>query len=354
MNNEFWSGKKVFVTYPATFRGAWLILFLQSVGAQVFGYGPNAPRSPHLFDLANVAETASISFGSLQDLENLKQALQFAEADVVIHLGPESSFRDALAAPAESFAEAVVGTANLLEALRETGSVRALVCLSSDKVYSRSPGQEVLSEAGAVSAGEIGPTAKLCAEFVALSYRNSFFSPDKFNKHKLALAVARVGGVQGGGDFTPEGFVFQAVQAFREGEPFAVKNPRSQRPWFSVLDEVQGLLLLAEALFERGPKAPALVNLAAMESAEVGWVAELLAKTWGEGARVDLADNGRGPSRHDALDMGLAMQELSWRPVWGLSEMMEKTLNWYRGFYLSAGDARELCLQDISDFQKGS
>lgn len=335
--NNFWSGKRVFVTHPTSFVGSWLVKTLLEAKAQVFGFGEAPTTSPSLFDLENLGQKIAMTFRDMRDEAALREALQFAEADVVIHLGEIGLLTESGARPLETFSKAAVGTATLMELLRETASVRSLVVVSSDKVYSRKDNSEPLTEKDPVGPGAILPTAKLCAELIALSYRHSFFSPDKYNKHKVAIATLRLGSSIGGGDFTEQALIPQAVQSFVAGKVFEIRNPTSMRPWIHVQDQVAGLLALAEALYQKGPKLSPSFNLGPTHLHSVGDVVRGLAQEWGDSAHIFIAETAKTtPSLHGELNSDLARQEWGWKPQISLEKAIKDTIQWYKEFYSSS------------------
>ncbi len=337
---HFWNGKRVFITCPTGFLGAWLVQTLLDSGSQVFGFGEPASTSPNLFDLKNLGQKISMTYGDMRDESALREALQFAQADVVLHLGESGLISDLGKRPLETFAKAALGTATLMELMRETASVRSLVVVSSDKVYARKSSGVDLAETDAVAPSAILPTAKLCAEMIALSYRQSFFAPEKYNKHKIAVATARMGSAIGGGDFTEHALVPQAVQAFVAGNSFDLKNPQSVRPWIHVQDQVAGLMCLAEALYERGPKLAPTYNFAAKDTSTVGEVAQALAVAWGENAQVNLGEGSKSSlSVHANLDSKLAQSDLNWKVQRNLTDALKETIHWYKEFYSSRTSA---------------
>ncbi|WP_413944563.1 CDP-glucose 4,6-dehydratase [Bdellovibrio sp. HCB-162] len=332
--SSFWQGKRVFITYPTSFLGAWTALALEHLGAQVFGFSETAGKTPNLFDLTNLAQRISMTYGDLRDEDAFRQVLQFAQADIVLHLGETGLLTEAEKKPLEIFSKSVLGTATLMELLRETASVRSVVVVSSDKVYSRATDNKALSESDKVAAQDILPTAKLCSEFVALSYRNTFFSPEKYNKHKVAVATARIGSAIGGGDFSESSLIPQAVQSFLNKKSFEIRNPQSVRPWIHVLDQVDGILRLAEALYVKGPKLAETYNLGAAEFESIGEVMKEFAQVMGiQSASVSANTNKLSLSLHGQMNSDLAKQHFDWEPRWNLSRALEKTAQWYQTYY---------------------
>lgn len=351
---SFWKGKRVFLTYPTSFLGAWTALSLQHLGAQVFGFS-GAPgvsgaslKAPNLFDLTNLAQNISMTYGDLRDAETFRQVLQFAQADIVVHLAEFGLLKEAEKSPLEVISKTVMGTANLMELLRETASVRSVVVVSSDKVYARSAENKDLLEGDNVAAREILPTAKLCSEFVALSYRHSFFNPEKYNKHKIALATARVGNAIGGGDFTEGALIPDAIQSFLDKKSFEIRNPSSVRPWIHVLDQVAGILSLAESLFEKGPKLSITYNLGAAEYESVGEVMKKFSRAWGStwSSVVTSTETSAGTSiarsLHGRMNCDLAKKDLNWSPQWDLSKTLAETARWYLDYYAGQSSPEKL------------
>lgn len=340
----FWKGKRVFLTYPNSFLGAWTALSLQHLGAQVFGFGESLESSPNLFDLTNLGQTIAMTYGDLRNEESLRQALQFAQADVVLHLGETGFLKDGEQRPLEIISKSILGTAQLMELLRETASVRSVVVLGTDKAYVRASDNAAMSELSAVAPSGIFATSKLCSEFIALSYRDSFFSPEKYNKHKVAIATARISSAIGGGDFSSEGLIFQAVQSFLGKKTFEVRNPQSVRPWIHVLDQVSGILSVAQGLFEKGPKlSSATYNLGASEYESVGEVMKEFSEAWGKTwSSVSVADSSKSLSIHGQLNSELALTDLGWKPQWDLSRALVETAKWYQGYYAGHSSVEEL------------
>lgn len=337
--SKFWNGKRVFLTSPTSFLGTWTALSLRHLGAQVFCLAEEAASSPNLFDLSNLAQTVSMTYGDLRNEETCRQVLNFAQADVVLHLGESGLLQQAEKKPLDVISKSVMGTAVLMELLRETASVRSVVVASSDKVYERNNENKPFVEGDKVAAGDLLPTAKLCAEFIALSYRSTYFTPEKYNKHKIAVATARLGSAIGGGDFSETSLIPQAAKCFVNKTSLEVRNPNSVRPWIHVLDQVSGLLLLAEALYEKGPKLAPTYNLGASDYESVEEVLREFAQAWGAIEKPTEAGPRRHLSLHGQMSSELALQDLGWQPKWDLSAALNETAGWYRGYYLGAGTA---------------
>lgn len=350
-SSSFWKGKRVFLTYPTSFLGTWTALTLQHLGAQVFGFSESAMATPNFFDLSNLSQNISMTYGDLRDKEIFGQVLQFAQADVVIHLGEFGLLKEAEKNPLDVFSKTIMGTAVLMDLLRETASVRSVVVLSSDKVYARSLENEALTEANSLEASDILPTAKLCSEFIALSYRDTFFNPEKYNKHKIALATARIGNAIGGGDFTLSSLIPDAVQSFLNKKSFEIRNPNSVRPWIHVLDQVSGILLLAEALYQKGPKLSKTYNFGAKDYEAIGEVMQKFSEAWGISwsSVTSTSEVTAAKSIHGRMSNELAKKDLNWSPQWSLEKTLKETATWYISYY-SGNSLPEQLTASIREF----
>lgn len=325
---------------------------LLHLGAQVFAISEATSNETQLFDLMNLGQKLAVTYGPSNDEHLLRQALNFAQADVVIHLGEFGSLQGNEQNPVELFSKSFISTNLLMNLLRETASVRSVVVVSSDKVYERILSSAAINEDCKVAAKEILPTAKLCSELIALSYRHSYFNPAKYNKHKVAIATARLGSSIGGGDFSSSSLVPQIVRSLLDGSSLEIRNPNSVRPWIHVLDQVNGLLQLSEALYVKGPKLAETYNLGAAEYRTVGEVAREFAGVWLKEDQAHLTLNERkvdsALSIHNRLDSALALQHFGWKPSWDLSTAINRTVEWYQGYY--RGSSVLLSVQELQRF----
>ncbi|UOF02264.1 NAD-dependent epimerase/dehydratase family protein [Bdellovibrio reynosensis] len=324
---EFYKGKRVFLTYPTSFLGAWTAYSLKYLGAEVFGFASKAAVSPNLFDLTNLGNEISMTYGDFRDLQSLKQAVEFSQADIFIHLGESRSLNDAKAFAHDCFSESVLSTINIMELLRETATVRSMVVVSSDKVY-KVKNNEPFLESDPVASGDILPTARLCSEMIALSYRHSFFNPEKYNKHKIAIATARLEAGIGGGEFGEGSLIADAVKAFSSNAQLELRNPQSQRPWIHVADQAAGILLLAAHLYGRGPKAASTYNLGSNLYKSVGETMNEFAQVWQ--APLSELPLDMSPSLHGRLNSELAKKDFNWQPQLDLQQTLKDITRWYK------------------------
>ncbi len=349
VTTEFWAGKKVFLTGHTGFKGSWLTLWLHALGAEVTGYALEPPTEPSLFELARVGELATSVIADVRDPERLSREMLRAAPEIVIHMAAQPLVRDSYKIPVETYAVNVMGTVHLLEAVRSCPSVRAVVNVTTDKVYENREWVWGYRENEPFGGYDPYSNSKGCSELVTAAYRSSYFNPREYDRHGVALASARAGNVIGGGDWASDRLIPDIIRAILAGEPVRIRNPHAIRPWQHVLEPLSGYLLLAQRLREEGARYAEGWNFGPPEedARPVEWLVQRLCADWGEGARYEL-DRGEHP--HEAhylrLDCSKARAELGWRPRWGLGEALESIAAWMR-VYRNGEDLREECLRQI-------
>jgi CDP-glucose 4,6-dehydratase len=348
----FWQGRKVFLTGHTGFKGSWLALWLKQLGADVMGYALPAGAQPNLFDAAQVGSSIQSQIGNILDLASLRQAIAEFAPEVVFHLAAQSLVRLSYQDPVGTYATNVLGTANLLEAVRSCDSVRAVVIITTDKCYENKEWIWAYRENDVLGGYDPYSNSKACAEFVVSSYRNSFFHPADFTRHKVAIASARAGNVIGGGDWSTDRLIPDIMRAFSAGELLRIRHPAAVRPWQHVLEPLRGYLMLAQGLYENGIRFSGAWNFGphSGDAQSVGWIVEHMAKAWGPTARWEL-DRGEHP--HEAqtlkLDWTKASLELDWQPKLHLTEALAMTLDWYQGV-VEGKNARQKCYEQIAKY----
>ena len=334
---DFWRGKRVFLTGHTGFKGSWLALCLRRLGADVTGYALAPPTSPSLYEMAAVAAGLRDVRGDVRDLDSLQRALQAAAPEIVIHMAAQSLVRASYADPVETYATNVMGTVNLLEAVRRAGSVRAALIVTSDKCYENREWVWGYRENDPMGGFDPYSNSKGCAELVTAAYRSSYFGAG------TAVASARAGNVIGGGDWAQDRLVPDAIRAFAAGKPVEIRNPAAIRPWQHVLEPLAGYLLLAQRLCARGQEAASGWNFgpSEQEARPVAEVVDQLARLWGDGARWQLAAGAHPHEAHHLkLDCSKARAHLGWRPRSSLDEGLAWTADWYRAWHAGADLAR--------------
>jgi len=347
---SFWRGKRVFLTGHTGFKGGWLSLWLQQLGAELQGYALAPPTQPHnLFTEARVAEGMASTIGDIRDLAALQASLCAFRPDVVIHMAAQPLVRYSYAEPVETYATNVMGTVHLLEAVRRSPGVRAVVSVTTDKCYENKEWPWGYREDEPMGGHDPYSNSKGCAELVTSAYRRSFLG-----QAGVALASARAGNVIGGGDWASDRLVPDILRAFERGEPVVIRNPASTRPWQHVLEPLAGYLTLAQALWERGEDCAEGWNFGPLDedARPVQWIVERLVERWGQGARW-LLDGGTHP--HEAhylkLDISKARARLAWQPRWRLGEALDRIVTWHQA-WLAREDVRALCLRQIDDYTR--
>ena len=344
---DFWSGKRVLLTGHSGFKGGWLALWLARLGAQVTGLSLPPATSPNLFEAAGIAENLGSHFGDIRDAGLVADLVRTSRPQIVLHLAAQPLVRASYRAPLDTFASNVMGTAHLLDALRGQQDVRVAVIVTTDKVYQNHEWLWPYRETDALGGHDPYSASKAAAEIVTASYRKSFL-----DAQGTAVATARAGNVIGGGDWSEDRLIPDAIRAWSAGRPLSIRHPDSIRPWQHVLEPLAGYLLLAEKLWE----APALADAfnfgpPPADTATVRDVIDLARAVYGKGE----TQYGREENTqlHEAgylsLENSKAHRLLGIQPRWSLPEAVRRTIDWYRR--LAEGqDARHLCASDLDAY----
>jgi CDP-glucose 4,6-dehydratase len=337
MNAEFWRGRRVFITGHTGFKGAWLALWLQKVGSGVTAFSLAPPTHPNLFEAARIAEGIESIHGDIRDYDALAHALSESQASVVFHLAAQATVADGYRTARETFATNLTGTVNLLDAIRESATVKAAVMVTSDKCYAPTATGTALDETAPLGGKDPYSASKSCAEIAAASWQEAFF--DETNSPRIA--TARAGNVIGGGDWSAHRLLPDIVRAFHAGQPLSMRMPGAIRPWQHVLDALAGYLLLAEKLCRDDGLSVARgwnFGPAKEDHLTVGEIAERCAALWGHGARVEVASNFQKETATLRLDATQARTILGWQPRWRADAALKQTLDWYRDWYANPYD----------------
>jgi CDP-glucose 4,6-dehydratase len=333
VNPSFWRGKRVFLTGHTGFKGGWLSLWLQQLGAELTGYALQPPTQPNLFEKARVGAGMTSIIGDIRDGAKLIAAMCEAAPDIVIHMAAQPLVRRSYIDPLETYSTNVMGTVHLLEAVRQCASVRAVVNVTTDKCYENREWLWPYRENEPMGGCDPYSSSKGCAELITAAYRNSYFNANTLNQHRMALASARAGNVIGGGDWAEDRLVPDILGAFARGEPVRIRNPHAVRPWQHVLEPLRGYLILAERLFVDGTSFAEAFNFGPREddAQSVEWVVRQLAVKWGDSSKWQL-DGASHP--HEAsllrLDVSKAAHRLAWRSELNLDAGLQLTVDWAR------------------------
>lgn len=350
-NPEFWKDRRVFVTGHTGFKGSWLCLWLDHVGARVTGYALDPPTDPSLFELGRISELIDHHIGDVRDLVALETALRDAQPEVVIHMAAQSLVRYSYENPVETFSTNVLGTVHILDAVRRVPSVRAVVVVTSDKCYFNEEWVWGYREDARLGGHDPYSGSKGAAELVVTAYQHSFFHPER-NPDLAVVGSARAGNVIGGGDWAVDRLVPDIMSSLLEGQPTLIRKPQATRPWQYVLEPLNGYLMLAERLFNDGHGFASAWNFGPSEEGErtVGWIIERLYALWPADFDWERDDNPAPPeSGFLKLDASRAHAYLGWRPKLDLETALEWIVNWYRR-YEAGEDVRDECMTEIRRF----
>ena len=353
MNTKFWYGKRVLITGHTGFKGSWLSLWLQSVGAHVTGFALSPPTTPSLFEVAHVADGMQSIMGDVRNLASLQKAMGDAKPEVVIHMAAQALVRHSYDNPVETYSTNVMGTVHLLEAVRGTPSVKAVLNVTSDKCYENREWVWGYREDEPMGGFDPYSNSKGCAELVTAAYRNSYFHPEKYKEHGVAIATGRAGNVIGGGDWAEDRLIPDVMRAIAQGRSVRIRNPHSTRPWQHVLEPLSGYLLLAQRLYEDGPAFAEGWNFGPNDddSKPVQWILDGLTRAWGEGASWKLDDSDHPhEAYHLKLDCSKAKTRLHWQPRWSLANAIGQICVWHKA-HLAAAEMQAVCLNQIGQYE---
>jgi CDP-glucose 4,6-dehydratase len=350
MNQAFWVGKRVFLTGHTGFKGSWLSLWLQSLGAEVHGLALLPPTATNLFTEANVEHgMASHTTGDIRDLSTVLRVMNAAQPDIVIHMAAQPLVRLSYSEPVATYATNVLGTVHVLEAARHVTCVKSIVVVTTDKCYENKEWHWGYREDEPMGGYDPYSNSKGCAELVTSAYRTSFLQA----QGKM-VATARAGNVIGGGDWAVDRLVPDILRAFEQNQSVTIRNPLATRPWQHVLEPLSGYLTLAEKLFCQGQAFAEGWNFGPNDDdvRPVKWIVEQLAENWGDGASWH-EDLGTHP--HEAnylkLDISKAKNLLGWQPRWGLAAALDNITIWHRA-WLAKQDMNKMCLAQIHNYSK--
>ena len=354
MSPGFWSNRRVLITGHTGFKGSWLCLWLQRLGAKVVGYALDPPTAPSLFEAARVADGIVSIRGDVRELEQLTRTIRDHDPEVLFHLAAQSVVRESYADPLETYSTNVIGTACLFEAVRKVAGRRSIVNVTTDKCYKNKEWIWGYRETDELGGRDPYSNSKACAELVTEAFRESYYPAAELGAHGISIATARAGNVIGGGDWTSDQLIPDIVRAFIAGKPVKIRQPKATRPWQHVLDCLAGYVSLAERLSSDDPQFCTAWNFGPRQSdvRPVSWIADSLVKSWG-GAAAWKLDDGAHP--HEAgmlrLDSTRATDVLGWQPKLALPRALDWTVEWYKASHAGA-NARDLCLRQIEAYER--
>jgi CDP-glucose 4,6-dehydratase len=349
LDKQFWQGKTVFITGHTGFKGGWLSLWLQTLGARVVGYSLPPNTSPNLFSLAGVAAGMVSHMGDVNDFDLLAKTLAEYKPDIVIHMAAQSLVRASYQDPMLTYTTNVMGTVHVLEAVRRVGSVKALINVTTDKCYENTPSKFGFQETDRLGGFDPYSSSKACAEIVTSAYRRSYFT----NDYSIGIATVRAGNVIGGGDWAETRLVPDVITSCITNLPMTIRYPNAIRPWQHVLEPLSGYLMLAEKLYADPENFSEAWNFGPdmADAKTVRWVVDAIYKLWG--SSVTLVASNAESQWHETEDLRLNCQkaktELQWSPHFAIEQALQATVSWYKAHQHNQ-DMRDLTLKQIEDF----
>lgn len=352
---NFWLGKRVFLTGHTGFKGGWISLWLSSMGAKVYGYSLPPLTVPNLFTILKIDQLLEASvIGDVCDFATLQSAMASASPDVVIHMAAQALVRHSYENPITTFSTNVMGTVHLLEAVKVISSAKAVVIVTTDKCYENKEWIWGYRENDPIGGHDPYSSSKGCAELVTSAYVRSFFSEDKYPSHKHAIASARAGNVIGGGDWSDDRLISDAVRAFEKKQILKIRNPMSIRPWQHVLEPLSGYLILSQKLFEKGPDYIGAWNFGPKQE-DVRSVKDVITKFTEAYSPLAKWEQDTSVQPHEArflkLDSTKANLFLGWQPRWSLDTAIQNVADWHRAFSMGE-DMQLFSLEQIREYQK--
>ncbi|MCE3203599.1 CDP-glucose 4,6-dehydratase [Paenibacillus sonchi] len=353
INQTFWNGKKVFLTGHTGFKGSWLCLWLSSMGAEITGYSLEPSTSPSLFDLCNIKDLLKNNvIADIRDSAKLNLAMQQARPEIVIHMAAQPLVRESYKNPVETYEVNVMGTINLLEAVRNCQSVVSVVNVTTDKCYENKEWHWGYRENEPLGGYDPYSSSKACSELVTSAYRNSFLN-NQIGGRQIAVASARAGNVIGGGDWAADRLVPDSIRSILNDQKIIIRNPHSIRPWQHVLEPLSGYLLLAENLYKQGEKYASAWNFGPSDddAKPVEWIVQEICRKW-NGASYEI-DTKSHP--HEAqylkLDCSKAKAELKWHPRWNLEQAIDKIIE-FTVAYKEGESLIDICGRQIEEYEQ--
>jgi CDP-glucose 4,6-dehydratase len=349
---SFFKGRRVFMTGHTGFKGSWLSILLNWLGAEVHGYALKPYTTPSLYELAKVDELVSSTIGDIRDYDLLVKTVKAVKPELIIHMAAQALVMESYKNPRETYEVNVMGTVNLLSAAMQTGNIKAILNITTDKCYENSEWHWGYRENEPMGGYDPYSNSKACSELVTSSFRNSFFNPEEYKIHGVALASARAGNVIGGGDWADDRLIPDFIRAIIRGEKMKIRSPYAIRPWQHVLEPLTGYLKLVEKLFSEGARYAEGWNFGPddRDARNVEWVTDTICRLWGEGASYCIDDH---PQPHEAnylkLDCSKAKAELGWTPMWNIETALRSIVDWNKA-WLNGEDVRSVSLKQINEF----
>ncbi|MBN2373533.1 CDP-glucose 4,6-dehydratase [bacterium] len=354
--NDIYNTRRILLTGNTGFKGSWLSLWLYELGADVIGYALEPPTKPNLFETLRLGEKITSITNDIRNLATLRDTFEKYQPEIVFHMAAQSLVRYSYKKPVETYETNVMGTANLLEACRQTPSVQVIIIVTSDKCYANLDPSCACKESDPMGGYDPYSSSKGCAELITAAYLKSYFNPEDYERHHVSLASVRAGNAIGGGDWGDDRLIPDCIKALSSGKRITIRNPDAVRPWQHVLEPLYGYLLVGQRLYQEGPAFSGAWNFGPdeCEIKPVKWIVEEITRMWGvhESETSWICDRGFQP--HEAhclkLDCSKAKSKIGWFPKWDLKTALEKTIKWYKAYYANE-DMLPITINQIKDYE---
>jgi|APSaa5957512535_1039671.scaffolds.fasta_scaffold69077_2 CDP-glucose 4,6-dehydratase len=348
---KFWKDKKVLITGHTGFKGSWLCLVLNELGADIYGFSLPPNTTPNLYTEAKINEKVTSYFGDVRNYEKLNDVIQDIQPEIIIHMAAQALVMESYRNPRDTFEINIMGTVNLLDSAKTTKNVKAIVNVTTDKCYENKEWHWGYRENEPMGGYDPYSSSKGCSELITAAYRNSFFN---LKENGIALASARAGNVIGGGDWARDRLIPDFIRAITKGHDLKIRSPYAVRPWQHVLEPLSGYLNLAFKLFHHGSKYAEAWNFGPDDSdaQNVEWISKTLCEIWGDGASYNIDTN---PQPYEAkylkLDCSKAKAELGWSPKWSINTSLASIVHWNKA-YLNKENIFDITTQQIKNYFK--
>jgi|TARA_B100000902_G_scaffold233969_1_gene221815 CDP-glucose 4,6-dehydratase len=349
MDKKFWKGKKVLITGHTGFKGGWLSIWLAESGAKVTGYSLKPEINPSLFESCLIEKKINSVIGDIRDEQKLKKTILETQPDIVFHMASQALVLKSYENPVETYETNLMGTVNILNAIRDTPSVKSFINVTSDKCYANDENLKAFKENDAMGGHDPYSSSKACSELITAAYRSSFF------KDSVAIATVRAGNVIGGGDWALNRIIPDFIKKIKQKQKMLIRNPESIRPWQFVLEPLNGYLILAEKLFLEGSAYAESWNFGPNneDDKSVEWLISKFDKEYRGGGNFEIKsiDNSNHEAKYLRLDCSKSMKKLNWSPKLDIEESISMTCSWYKNFYKDDQDMYSFSVEQIKQYE---
>jgi CDP-glucose 4,6-dehydratase len=354
VNPNFYHGKNVLVTGHTGFKGSWLSIWLNKLGANVTGFALEPPTNPSMFNLCSLRDHINSIIGDVRNRDSLKMVIYATKPEIIFHLAAQPLVGESYRNPVETYETNIMGTVNLLDVVKESPWVKAVVIITSDKVYENKESLRGYQEDDRLGGYDPYSSSKACCEIITDAFRNSFFNPSRYNEHHVAIATVRAGNVIGGGDFAKDRLVPDCIKALMENRKIIIRNPQAIRPWQHVLEPLGGYIELAEKLYLQGTEFEGAWNFGPLEKNEktVDYIVNKLCHLWSSQAFYE-QDKCINPHETNLLklDSDKARQRMGFRPKWDIDKALEMVLEWTKELLKNEKYMFDVCLSQIEEYR---